>query len=76
MIRTTWYKSEHGKSLNVAFFANPEAQGFEPEAGEWRTNAWHRDRVQDDPRMKAFVDEQIAFGREFRTRVTNGFSNR
>lgn len=60
-------------TMNV--FKNPEEAGFAPAVDDnwavttWKTSLWHPDKVESSPRRKNYVDKQIAFGREFRTRL-------
>jgi hypothetical protein len=68
------------KSYNffeVHYYANPEADGFEPTpTADWRGNPWHRDLSLSDPQRRAYLENLKAEGEKLFPLVKDGFRGR
>jgi|TARA_R110000751_G_scaffold22366_2_gene63069 hypothetical protein len=63
--------------LDVKYFFNPEADGFEPpKIAEWATSDWHRDRVYMDPKKVAYIKKLKSWGEDWHTKVKAGFEGK
>ena len=63
--------------LTLQYFFNPEAEGFAPpRRAAWSTSDWHRDRIGNDPKKVAYIDQVKDWGRAWLPKVKVGFDGK
>ncbi|MBF0356680.1 MAG: hypothetical protein HQL43_15740 [Alphaproteobacteria bacterium] len=60
--------------LRALYYLNPEIEGFDPAKQDWRTNDWHMDRIQGDPKRSAYVAAVKAEGEVLYKLYKSGFA--
>jgi hypothetical protein len=76
MLAVTYYKVKPGLFRSVTIYFNPEFEGFPAAKQDWRANDWHKDRIPLNAAMVQYVNEVMAFGREFKPRMDAAFDAR
>jgi hypothetical protein len=57
-INTGFHKADKNSAITTYLFSNPESIGIMTQPTTWATSPWHKDRIDKDPRRKAFMTEQ------------------
>jgi ankyrin repeat protein len=72
------FTSAHSsKYLEVAYFSNPEVEGFEPSIdSNWSTSEWHPLRINNDPKKMAYIERLKTEGAIIHEKIRQGFEGR
>lgn len=76
MLAVSYYRTKPGLFRSVTIYFNPEFEGFPAAKQDWRANDWHKDRIPLNAAMVQYVNEILAFGREFKPRMDAAFDGR
>ncbi len=72
-IRNEFFKSSRCHFVVAMYYSDPEHFGFPLEKSGWTNNAWHRDRLNEDPRREKFVAAAKEAGQRLQDAVEKGF---
>jgi hypothetical protein len=77
MLDVDFYRASGAKYLRVAYYYNPEIEGFSaPRESAWRASEWHKDVVVGDPKRVEYLERLKAWGEKWQPQVEAAFSGR
>ena len=65
-----------GEFFQIRYFFNPELNGIEPAAQDWRNNDWHKDRYRDDSKKVTYVETLKRWGETMLPIVKRGLERK
>lgn len=69
-------KYQKNRYLEVAYYTNPEIEGFEsPNETKWGSSEWHPLRINDDPKKKAYIERLKNEGAIMHEKIRAGFGD-